>query len=67
MKKLILTLCALIIGTMAFAQIPMSVDGELSFLENDQEQKVYSKVKDQNNNLCALIKVSLRRFGRDKE
>ena len=38
MKKLILTLCALIIGTMAFAQIPMSVDGELSFLENDQEQ-----------------------------
>ena len=59
MKKLILTLCALIIGTMAFAQIPMSVDGELIFLENDQEQKAYSKVKDQNNNLCALIKVSL--------
>ena len=59
MKKLILTLCALIIGTMAFAQIPMSVDGELTFLENDQEQKAYSKVKDQNNNLCALIKVSL--------
>lgn len=61
MKKLFLTLCALIIGTMAFAQIPMSVDGELTFLENDQEQKVYSKVKDQNNNLCALIKVSLSR------
>ena len=61
MKKLFLTLCALIIGTMAFAQIPMSVDGELIFLENDQEQKVYSKVKDQNNNLCALIKVSLSR------
>lgn len=61
MKKLILTLCALIIGPMAFAQIPMSVDGELTFLENDQEQKAYSKVKDQNNNLCALIKVSLSR------
>ena len=58
-KRTIALLCGIFIGGFCFAQLPMSVEQELSFLEGDMEQKVYSKVKDQNNNLCALIRVTL--------
>ncbi|MGN1226567.1 MAG: PEGA domain-containing protein, partial [Candidatus Cryptobacteroides sp.] len=37
----------------------MGVEKPLTFQEDDLEQKAYSKVKDGNDNLCALIKVRL--------
>ena len=58
-KRIVALLCGLLVGGLCFAQLPMSVEKELTYLENDMQQKAYSKVKDQNNNLCALIKVSL--------
>ena len=58
-KRIAALLCGLVLGGLCFAQLPMSVEKELTYLENDMQQKAYSKVKDQNNNLCALIKVSL--------
>ena len=60
-KRIVALLCGLLVGGLCFAQLPMSVEKELTYLENDMQQKAYSKVKDQNNNLCALIKVSLSR------
>ncbi len=60
-KRIVALLCGLLLGGLCFAQLPMSVEKELTYLENDLQQKAYSKVKDQNNNLCALIKVSLSR------
>ncbi|MGM9787831.1 MAG: PEGA domain-containing protein [Candidatus Cryptobacteroides sp.] len=60
MRKLVLSFLALIISCVTFAQqFNMGVEKPLTLQEDDLEQKAYSKVKDGNDNLCALIKVRL--------
>ncbi|MGN1226866.1 MAG: PEGA domain-containing protein [Candidatus Cryptobacteroides sp.] len=60
MKRRLFTLiCGLVLSALCFAQLPMSIEKGIEYLPSDVEQKVYSRVKDMNDNLCALIKVSL--------
>ncbi|MGM9787832.1 MAG: PEGA domain-containing protein [Candidatus Cryptobacteroides sp.] len=58
--RFITLLSGIILGAFCFAQqFNMGVEKPLTLQENDLEQKAYSKVKDGNDNLCALIKVRL--------
>ncbi|MGN1226904.1 MAG: PEGA domain-containing protein, partial [Candidatus Cryptobacteroides sp.] len=60
MKRRLFTLiCGLVLSALCFAQLPMSIEKGIEYQPTDQEQKVYSQVKDMNDHLCALIKVSL--------
>ncbi|MGM9787885.1 MAG: PEGA domain-containing protein, partial [Candidatus Cryptobacteroides sp.] len=60
MKRRFITLiCGLLLSALCFAQLPMSIEKGIEYQPNDVEQKVYSQVKDMNDHLCALIKVSL--------
>ncbi|MGM9788425.1 MAG: PEGA domain-containing protein, partial [Candidatus Cryptobacteroides sp.] len=59
MKRRFITLIyGLLLSVLSYAQLSMSVEKGIEYQPTDQEQKVYLQVKDMNDHLCALIKVT---------